>query len=462
MSSARHQAVSCPRTSNGKSPGAQGVALKLPVWTALAAFLASRAYLLLELQPRISDIHYYWTRTVLYLVEGRMPYRDFPVDYPPLAWWAICLPRLVPNPFAWTYATRFRCEMFLCDVFAFLLLHAIMQRRRPQATGWVCLGYALTTAVLGHILYDRLDVGLTLFLLAWAYCWVRSLDDSSPRRWTLLAYLALGLSIGYKFIPVLIAPFGLLTELRGEQRWKHTAQAAVVLAGATLFPFLISLPWTGPNVFGFMSGHVARGLQIETLYASVVLVGHFFGLPASTEGVGTVDVRSAWSPALIAISSVAPVIYVALCGLWALFRGTAFDRVAAYRLSCLVLATAVILAKVLSPQYFIWSIVMLLLAAVDLPTQKPWTIPGLVVLLIVVAGMTTWVFPLHYTDDAIWGPNGEVIVIPDDLALTKLAASTCLVLVGRNLLYLALVVKISWDFFRSDPALRTELTPATP
>ncbi len=77
-------------------------------------------------------------------------------------------------------------------------------------------------------------------------------------------------------------------------------------------------------------------------------------------------------------------------------QGRGFDRERAWRCAVWVVLGAVALSPVLSPQYFVWALPLVLLVAADvLPAQGrswPWLIGG----VISVAILTTLVFPCTY------------------------------------------------------------------
>ena len=142
---------------------------------------------------------------------------------------------------------------------------------------------------------------------------------------------------------------------------------------------------------------------------------------------------------------------VLLCGflggtwIWAAVRVWRFGKTEAFAFACYALGGCVLFLKVLSPQYFVWSIPMLLLAAVEvLPERgKPaWMLAGL---LIVAAGLTTWLFPCHYfcaPPDLRGLPTPYGLIPPgpaDSLAPSSLGYA---VLALRNAVYLGVVAWI--------------------
>ena len=202
---------------------------------AAIVFAASRYYIFAMLEPQLSDVQTIYFNKAGSVVDLHWkPYQDgFLIEYPPLAWWTIYATRLVDDrriinkddgaqvvPVYESYRARFRGLMFFCDVGGFVIFIVTVWRRRPRWIGWAALVYAISTALLGHMLYDRLDAGLLLLLMIWALCWTRSCgsSDSEPSRdgnlsWMIAAYAAIGLSISYKLIPIICVPFLLLSEL---------------------------------------------------------------------------------------------------------------------------------------------------------------------------------------------------------------------------------------------------------
>jgi hypothetical protein len=102
-----------------------------------------------------------------------------------------------------------------------------------------------------------------------------------------------------------------------------------------------------------------------------------------------------------------------------------------------VIGAAVIFSKVLSPQYFLWSIPLLMLVAIELLPEHPawrWT---LLATLVFVVTLTTWIFPYHY-QRTFDNPSALVSInLAADSSPPPLA--TWGILAARNFLYLAIV-----------------------
>src|SRR5262249_3378680 len=146
--------------------------------------------------------------------------------------------------------------------------------------GWAAIGYVATTTGLGHLLFDRLDIGLLLLLLLWAYCWIRGIEEPGGSvAWTVGAYSAVGLAISYKFVPVIGIPFLLLAQWRMPRRDLLLSVGTAALAVAAGLPFLIQYVSSGSGVFAFLTYHAEREIQIESLYSTLMMIGAACGAP---------------------------------------------------------------------------------------------------------------------------------------------------------------------------------------
>ena len=396
---------------------------------AILAFVLTRGVLMAHVHAA-TDIRFYHAY-FLRAAAGEVPYRDIAIAYPPVAWWVMAWPNATDWP---TYRDRFRRIMLVFDVASFGLFTAILLRRRPSCVGWGCLTYVAATAILEHLLYDRLDVGLLFLLMLWAYAWVRSLTDAGPRgrSWVVVSYVALGVGVAYKLVPVVMVPFVLLSERRSSQDregWRTPLVHAAAFAIGVAFSLVVQYPSAGLKTLDFLKYHVGRGIQIESVYALVLFVTFGFGRPLSVADMpDTVELVSTAVPAMVWLSNVLTLGFVGVLGLWALSLGRQYDRQTAYVFAGLALAGLILFAKGLSPQYFIWIIPMLLLCGVELLSMRRFVV--LCALLVVLAALTTAIFPLGLR------------------ALLALEAPILWVLAARDLLFGGLVFWMAAQLLR--------------
>jgi hypothetical protein len=430
-----------------------GTASLAMIVIAIALFAATRLYILFYLKPQISDMREYFIYASKAIDLHKTPYQDdFEIEYPPVAWWTVRTPRLLDerrftnfdegwqvSPILIDYTRSFRNQMFVFDLASLAILLFIVWKRRPQLAGWAMLMYTITTAIFAHLLYDRLDVGLLLLMMLWAYCWMRSLKDSGrPIAWTAAAYAMLGLSISYKVIPIICVPFLLLAEFHAPRRATRLTYALLALVGAISIPFVIQYAISGPGVFFLFMHHAEREIQLESLYSTLMMIASLFGKPVFvSHSHGAFNLSGDLSNSMKILSVILMFGFLAGEGLWALLRWSRYSRQNAYRLTCYVIPAAVIFSNVLSPQYFIWAFPLLLLLAVEIlpPGQvSTWTLG---VLLLAVAAMSTWIFPYHYftvPSDL----NGLIPMQKSDLLAPSPVAYIVLGL--RNFTYLGVVL----------------------
>ena len=103
-----------------------------------------------------------------------------------------------------------------------------------------------------------------------------------------------------------------------------------------------------------------------------------------------------------------------------------------------------IFSKVLSPQYFLWTLPMSLLFAVETFPKKsvaPWVLAAA---WLVIAALTTWIFPYHYLSEP-----GTVGLLSNNPLEAKVLNPLPWMLLGmRNLLYLGMVIWLGFTLLR--------------
>ena len=194
----------------------------------LLVFLATRLWLLTGFEATWPDSQTVYADYARQGVDHELAaYRDFRIEYPPLAWWLMAVPRLIDSrrmrtrgaagsgpaiprlvwPLVSSRIVSGRCGLPGADV----------SRRAKNAARvpWALAAfYTLLTVAQPHLIYDRLDIVLLLFFLLSIACWLRSLADSpAANRWATASYLFLGLGISLKIMPLIFVPFLLLADL---------------------------------------------------------------------------------------------------------------------------------------------------------------------------------------------------------------------------------------------------------
>jgi hypothetical protein len=300
------------------------------------------------------------------------------LEYPPLAFAFMRLATLgigVDENFTQEYRRRYAYMLVAADLMLFVLLicaHNRLAADRGWAAEIVPLGsYLLFTALLYPLMYNNLDLVLALLMFA-------SLLLLQMRAHWLWSFLILALAINYKVIPLILLPVWVLGSLprdaaaslfrpRVLQEMLVRCVALLALVIAIFLPFYIL--W-GPASLGFFAYHAERGLEIESVDSSVLLLLSFFGHPIETYySHGSFNLRSPMSSYFV---SMAPFLVAGLltAALWLLCRRLSRIRrdtsapahatlaqehpsVFAY-FTLLFLLLFVCANKVLSPQYFLW------------------------------------------------------------------------------------------------------------
>jgi hypothetical protein len=180
----------------------------------------------------------------------------------------------------------------------------------------------------------------------------------------------------------------------------------------------------------FVQYHADRGLEIETLYASVLLIGHLLGQPlALATGHGAKEVVT---PLASLLSSLAlPLTALGLAAIylvaWHNRHATAgtpvfFDRLV--RLTAAAILAFMLAGKVLSPQFLLW--LYPLLAVLVTRQATAWALFGLALLL------SSWIFPAHWSDLVSLTRGAIAVLIIRNSLLLALAATLVLPLASAT------------------------------
>ena len=401
-------------------------------------FLVTRLVILGFYQHAGTDVviyHEYAKRAA----SGETPYRELAIEYPPVSWWTMALPG-VSNPAEagssrhteWpTYLQRFRRLMFVCDAAAFALLLSVAKRRRPADAALMAATYVIATAALAPVLYDRLDAGLLLLLMLWAYAWIRSLDGGPVAEvWLGLAYFTLGVGIAYKLVPVFVVPVVLASELKRGLGTMAMRLAAVALGAVP--PFLVHYPSAGWGTLALFPHHAGRGIEIGSIFSNVLWILSAAGLPVRVEYRYTsFELVSAISSAMATLSTVVTAGIIAMIGWLGLGKGDERDHVRGFALASLTLPATLVVSKILSPQYFVWGIPLMILGGAELIDSRQ-KFMVFCAALVVLAALTTVVYPIGFGGLRALRPDVWVILSVRNVVLIALVGWLTVLAVGRQ------------------------------
>jgi hypothetical protein len=283
-----------------------------------------------------------------------VPYRDFFVEYPPGAFAVFLPPAALP---AGAYNFAFKSLMALCGLAALyavvlVLLSLGVRGRRLYGAGAL---FALSPLAVGPIslnTYDLWPAALTVGALA-----------ALLRRRELPAFALLGLAVTAKLYPLVLVPPALVYVwvAAGRRRALHSAAVLLGVVLLVVVPFAVLAPG---GLWDSFHAQAARGLQIESLGAAVLLAAHRLGLYDATVVHGTTraasrDLGGSLPDALAALLSVLQLVAVAL--VWLVFlRG----RPSSERLvlaSTAAVTAFLVFSRFISPQYLVWLVPLVLL-----------------------------------------------------------------------------------------------------
>jgi len=340
------------------------------------------------------------------LLAGRLPYRDRVLEYPPYSIPIFLLPSLLFG--REYYLGGFTLLTILGDFFMKFLLLSIGLRQ--SKTLWALsplLFYCVSVPFLRGFILELYDIWPALICVA-IVCLA-----CSERHF--LCGLALALGIGVKLYPVVFLPPLFVLAVRQGKGGKFAAGLAAGLLPILLLSFY--LPW-----WRFAEFQGSRGLQVESLYASILWLGEQLDLTRVEwvwskswyEGQGQLasDVIPLAHGIFIAAMGISTAIAVRIASKCEKPGIGEVSRMLLVPLLCFVGFNLVF-----SPQYMLW---LLSLAALGSLKGNPW-----IVLMIPLATCLTWFFyPSPEYNGGLNLPETIILVCRNLVVIT-----TCVMLV---------------------------------
>ena len=287
------------------------------------------------------------------IADGKVPYRDFEVEYPPGALPVFALPGLAEPGRDQNVSTGFRRSfeslMWLCGAAALAAMAVVLRTlRRSTVSVWAALCFAaIAPLLLGSVILSRFD----LWPVALVAAALAALVSGRLR----LGHALLGLGITAKLYPAVFVPLAVaFVWKRAGRREALTCLAfALVVVAAVFAPFVILSP---DGVWQSLSVQLTRPLQVESLGSALLLVGHHvFGLGVTGDtSHGSQNLAGNAAEWLAVVSTVLQA--GALVWIWAAFARGRGDAEALVRSTAAALCAFIAFGKVLSPQFLIWLI----------------------------------------------------------------------------------------------------------
>lgn len=340
------------------------------------------AVILLSSLPLLSQIRAFpegdmlvYHRAAEAVAAGKMPYRDFVFEYPPYSIAIFLLPQLLSPS---DYTKAFISLTFLGDFMLKALLLAGGLGRLSKSK-WLLplLCYCLSVLSISNIYLQRFDVWPALFCLL-------AIILFCSKRYA-LSGLAIAIGMGVKVYPAVLLPTLWMLSVRQGKGKRFTAG---VIAG--LLPLLVisfAVPW-----WRFAAFQGARGLQVESLYASLLWLTKRLGF-AQLQWVHVKKWYEVSGPLATALMPWARSLFIAATGgtvflaMWfaAKTRESSSARLA--RLLLVPLVGFVVFSQVLSPQFMVWLLPFAVLSCLD---GSFWT----AILVVAATMLTPGIYPV--------------------------------------------------------------------
>lgn len=340
-----------------------------------------------RLVPQDVTLYYEYATQI---VDGKVPYRDVQLEYPPLA----LIPMLLPNLVTFglpislvTYTVIFAFQNILFSTITMLVLLVITQGwQSMRSASLVLCSYAQSVIVLSPFLLWRYDIFPALLSVFGLYAILK--------RRPLLAGVLFGAGIAVKLYSVVLFPvFCLYYWVKRDKRALFSlCIGCTMLLGLVL---LLSAWISQGDVIIALRYHLERGLQIESFGAGLVSLFYILGW-------GKVVIENNYnafhmaSPLADIMLAVLPVIFIATLS-WVLARclcrfrkeqaesgEVAFQSLVGYSTSVLLVFLAS--NKVFSPQFLLWVLPFAALLSIDKAR-----------LFLVISLLSVAVYPLLYS-----------------------------------------------------------------
>jgi Glycosyltransferase family 87 len=342
--------------------------------------------------------------------HGRVPYRDFAIEYPPGALPVFAVPSVAASDGDLTrYSLWFELEMLVCGAAASALTGFLLARQRAGPARLVAgtLLAGLAPLALGPVVLSRFDLWPAALSIGALAAFV-----ADRRR---LGFAVLGLAVAAKVYAAVVFPLAVAYV------WRRAGRRAGLLAAATgaavvvacFVPFLVLAPH---GVWSSLSGQARRPLQIESIGAAALLAAHqLWGYGVSgVASHGSDNLDGGVPDALATVQSL--LVVLALLTIWVAFLRGPATRDRFLRYSAAAVCAFVALGKVLSPQYLIWLIPLIPLVR----GRRGVVAAGLFLATLVLTQL--W-FPSRYID-LVYGldPRASWLVFARDVLLLALLA----------------------------------------
>ncbi len=344
------------------------------------------------------------------------PYEDLRWEYPPLAYLTFLLPRLFTDD-PYTYVFMFGFQIAVVCIIGVVLIMRIARRLERSAIP-LLITYVASIFALNYFIFDRFDIVIAVLMISALYLY-------SEKRYGWAVFLIV-LGTFIKLYPAVLLPVFIIPMLV-ERRYRDTGKQValyLILSMLVMAPFI---RWAPDNVWNFLTYHSDRGIQIESVVSSVLLMGELLGLTSVdwNFSFGSYNINGGLADALVPymmpLMTVIIVISYVLFYLWCrnceegeLEKGVIFA-------SMLIVLFFIIFNKVFSAQYVVWITLPMIVCYAYFHGDKTKNMLAAVIFM----NALTYVMVLTSSDLMNGQPIGIIILFTRNVLVIAMALALC-------------------------------------
>jgi hypothetical protein len=341
------------------------------------------------------------------MAAGKLPYRDFVLEYPPGALPMFVLPSLGQGRQSEErYRRRFELVLFACAAAALAAMAAALA---ALGAHWLRVASALAFAALTPLTLGQLI--LTRFDLWPAALAVTALAFLLWRRPS-FGFAVLAVAVAAKVYAAVLLPLALAFVWHREGRRRAAVSAALFLTvlAACVVPFALL---SREGLWLSFKWQLERPLQVESLGASLLIAAHhLFGLGVTVEfGYGSHNIAGRAADVLVDAQSA--LLAAVLLAIWIWFARRPRGPEALVSAAAAAVCAFVALGKVFSPQFMIWLVPLV-------PLVRGRRGLAASALLAAALVLTRGWFPYHYFDYLELDPNVWALPLARNIELLAL------------------------------------------
>ena len=341
------------------------------------------------------------------LFAGEMPYRDFMFEYPPFSMVFMAIPRLFTSD-SHIYCIIYSILTFIFFIIGMIYISKISKMYNLTKTNMMVF-VAFTLIFANIFLLTRYDIFPTTMCIVALYYYLQ--------KKYCISWLIISLAVMTKLFPIFIIPFLLIPFLLRKD-WYGAVKGILTCAAVCVLvslPFIIADPSTALD---YLTYHLDRGLQVESVAASFIMVLNFFnpGMITVVHNYGSDNLAGALPDAIAPLLSYGFILtFILLLG-WVIFklyeRRKSIDQELLQKMVMLAGVAAVMvflaLSKVFSAQFVVWAIMLLAFTQFSVFDHK---LRFEILLLTLAYGILSAINGIFTCGDLEFLNNGSILII---------------------------------------------------